>query len=179
MSLKYGDLKNSVSEKVHIDEYKAKMGEDHDVIVLSFKVSYRDQAYELVNFFEKGYEWVLDSDVSSGEMEDGSYLVFIEALRRPSLSDKIIDLLDDLERLVDVDQKHFTFAYYKDHHYMPLTKENLENVVPLEPRKYKQRVSEREEGDMALESMKNTAGIKIKAKEILDPELQRFINLSR
>ena len=77
MSLKKLDLKDSIGDKIHVDEYKAKMGDDDEIIVISFKSNYKDQAIDLVNFLEKGYEWILDADVSSGELEDGSYVCLL------------------------------------------------------------------------------------------------------
>ena len=71
--LEQNDLKRLILPELHIDEYKSKMGKDEDVIVLSFKVSGREPAEDLVNFIEKGYEWILDADVSAGEMDDGDF----------------------------------------------------------------------------------------------------------
>ena len=50
------------------------MGEDRDVCVISFQVTDRAPAKDLMEFIEKGYHFVLDSDVSSGENEKGEYI---------------------------------------------------------------------------------------------------------
>ena len=62
-----GDLNRLVHNELHIDEYKSKMGTDEDVCVISFKVSGKEPGADLVSFIEKGYDFVLDADVSSGE----------------------------------------------------------------------------------------------------------------
>jgi hypothetical protein len=60
-----------------VDTFKSKMGEDRDVCVITFQVKDREPAKDLMEFIEKGYEFVLDSDVSSGENSKGEYAVFI------------------------------------------------------------------------------------------------------
>ena len=73
--LEKGDLARLVHNELHIDEYKSKMGNDEDMVVVSFKVGGKDPAIDLVNFIEKGYDWVVDADTSAGEMEDGDYKI--------------------------------------------------------------------------------------------------------
>ena len=137
MSLQSNDLRNLLSTKVHIDQYQSKMGDDDDVVVVSFKVKYRDPATELTNFIEKGYEWVLDADTSSGEMEDGSYLVFIEMLRRPTTPGHLMRIIKDLEDITGNKASTYTFAYHKNHDYLPMTEENMTKIIPLSPIKYR------------------------------------------
>ena len=75
--LEKGDLARLIHPELHVDEFQSKLGDDADVIVLSFKVNTKEPAGDLMAFIEKGYDWILDSDVSSGEMDDGSYIVFV------------------------------------------------------------------------------------------------------
>ena len=63
-SLKSGDLRDLVSHIFEVDCYKSKMGEDKDVVVLSFTVESRSPAEDLVSFIEKGYQFVLDADLN-------------------------------------------------------------------------------------------------------------------
>ena len=51
------------------------MGDDADMVVLSFKVGGKEPAVDLVNFIEKGFDFIIDADTSAGEMEDGDYIV--------------------------------------------------------------------------------------------------------
>ena len=53
--LRSGDLDRYVSELFTIDQYKSKMGEDKDIIVLSFKVKEKHPAIDLMEFIEKGF----------------------------------------------------------------------------------------------------------------------------
>lgn len=177
MSLKKLDLKDTIGDKIHIDEYKAKMGDDEDIIVISFKSTYRDQATDLVNFLEKGYDWILDADVSAGELEDGSYLVFIEALRRPSIPNKIVKMLEDMEHLTGITASAYEFQYSKEIDYTPLTVETLTSKIPLDPRKY--RKMNKTKDDVELENMQMAAGLAPKTEQVTDPELKAFVNLSK
>lgn len=182
VSLKKNELKDSVSNTLHIDEYNAKMGDDADVSVLSLKCRYRDQANDLVNFVEKGYDWVLDADVSSGEMEDGEYLVFIEVLRRPMLPDRILKMLTDLENLTGIEASKNDFRYFKDATYLPVTLENLKAKIPLSPREYRKFIKKKNAEDVALENMQMQAGLtpaNTKAPTAEDIELKNFVNLSK
>ena len=177
MSLKKLELKDSIFNKIHIDEYQAKMGNDDDIIVFSFKSKYRDQATDLVNFLEKGYDWILDADVSTGELEDGSYLIFVEVLRRPSFPEKLINLLQDLENVTGITDTEYEFQYSKETKYAPITIETLTARVPLDPRKYRKR--NKNQDDIDLENLQMAAGLAPKSEEITDPELKRFVNLSK
>jgi len=182
MSLQFDDLRNLIGKKIHVDEYSSKMGEDKDVITVSFKVKYYDPAIELSNFLEKGYDWVLDADVSSGEMEDGSYLVFIESLRRPSFPDNLINALHDLEGPTGNDPDGYSFAYHKEHGYESLTADALRAKVPLSPRDYAAEHPEQDdvsEGDAMIEHMQMAAGIAPRSKPVTDPVLKHFVNLSK
>jgi hypothetical protein len=194
MALQVNDLEDIVETTVHIDEYRSKMGDDSDVITLNFKVKYYDPAVDLVNFIEKGYDWVLDADISTGEMEDGSYLVFVELQRRPSAPGSIYNLVKDLQGITANKLKAYTFKYYKDNEYHPLTIQAIQEIVPLTPRSYKEAYGddsdeinsaesnvEAADGDAQaqLESLQTAAGIPIKAKPIRDEELRRFVNLSK
>lgn len=171
------DLKDCIGKKIHIDEFQAKMGDDDDIIVLSFKSTYRDQAVDLVNFLEKGYDWVLDADVSSGELGDGGYVIFVEMLRRPSIPEKIVKMLKDIENLTGQKPTEYEFKYAKETEYVPLTAETLMSKVPLDPRKYRKLNKTKE--DVELENMQMAAGLAPKTEAVTDPELKAFVNLSK
>jgi hypothetical protein len=79
--LRANDLKGFVREVFTLDQYRSKMGEDQDVIVVGFTVNEKEPAADLMEFIEKGYPFVLDADVSSGEERDGKYQVFVEIER--------------------------------------------------------------------------------------------------
>ena len=190
MSLRFDDLKDLVSNKIHIDEYKSKMGDDADTIVVSFKIRYQDPAWELSNFLEKGYEWVLDADVSSGEMEDGSYLVFLEVERRPSFPQNLMRALKDMEGLTDQKVSEYKFMYRKSTEYKDMSMDNIKSTVPLSPREYRASYGdEAEETAQAepmttqeskeLRALQSMAGVTPAPIKITDPVLKHYVNLSK
>lgn len=160
-NLEYGDLKRLVHDELHIDEYKSKMGDDADVCVLSFKVSGKEPSIDLVNFIEKGYEFVLDADVSSGEKEGGDYLVFVELERTKDLPEQIMRLLGDIKNLTEVDPSEWRVVYRKSDKEHDLTEEALARLIPLTPNEYNRKY-QREQDE--LDAMRAVAGVKITTK---------------
>jgi hypothetical protein len=160
-NLEYGDLKRLVHDELHIDEYKSKMGDDADVCVLSFKVAGKEPSIDLVNFIEKGYEFVLDADVSSGEKEGGDYLVFVELERTKDLPEQIMRLLGDIKNLTEVDPSEWRVVYRKSDKEHDLTEEALARLIPLTPNEYNRKY-QREQDE--LDAMRAVAGVKITTK---------------
>jgi hypothetical protein len=79
--LKRNELKDMVSDVFTVDRYTSKMGEDRDILVLAFRVKEKYPAQDLMEFLEKGYTYILDADMSTGEENDGQYQVFVEIER--------------------------------------------------------------------------------------------------
>ena len=122
------DLKEMVYPTFEVDTYASKMGEDRDVCVISFQVKDRGPARDLMEFIEKGYTFVLDSDVSSGENERGEYSVFVELSRTPALSEHIKEIMYGVKKLTGIDD--FKFSYHKEQAVHEATEENLKNHIP-------------------------------------------------
>jgi hypothetical protein len=140
MGLNAGDLKNMVGKVFEIDAYKSKMGNDADIVVLSFTVNEQAPAKDLVNFIERGYSFILDADVSSGELEDGEYRVYVEMERDENVPAQIMELMDGIVKLTD--QDNYKFRYYKSFDSNPVTLEDLNKNVVLDPSKYQETVNE-------------------------------------
>ena len=136
--LNEGDLNRLVRPELHIDQFRSKMGDDDEIVVVSFLVTGKNPAMDLMGFLEKGFNDVLDADVSTGEFQDGKYLVFVEIKRRTWTPAKIIEILVDMEALTEIDHKDWEFMYYKNDRRLPVTQENLENEIPNSPREYRE-----------------------------------------
>ena len=164
-NLEGGDLKRLVHDELHIDEFKSKMGDDADVCVVSFKVAGKEPAIDLVSFIEKGYDWVLDADVSSGEKEGGDYLVFVEIDRTPSMPQQIYDLISDLVNLTEQDILDWRVLYFKSNKEHDLTVEALSQIMPLTPSKYRAKYEKDTAEDDAqtreLDQLKTAAGVDV------------------
>lgn len=170
--LEYGDLRRLVRPYIQIDGFKSKMGDDDDMVVLCFTVEEKLPANDFMNFLEKSYEEVLDADVSPGERDDGSYLVFVELARDKKLPDIVMDIVNDSLNLTGQRLEDWSFTYYRDRQRRPLTAEELVNTIPLTPREYRQRYEKKtkvkksdEENPVSdraeLNQLKATAGVPV------------------
>ena len=165
-----GDLARLVHDELHIDEYKSKMGTDADVCVVSFKISGKEPSADLVSFIEKGYDFVLDADVSSGEKEGGDYLVFVELERTDKLPEQIIEIMEDIMNLTEQKIEEWRVRYYKSATDNELTQESLAKIIPLTPEAYDAKYGDEDEEVDAtepeditqdLDAMKAAAGVTV------------------
>lgn len=126
--LRQSDLKEMIYPSLEIDTYRSKMGEDRDVCVLTFRVKDRAPAKDLMEFIEKGFNFVLDSDVSSGENDRGDYFVFVEIERSRQLAEQIKDITRSVEKLTALEQ--WQFKYHKNAKTYDLSEQTLSSVIP-------------------------------------------------
>lgn len=152
--LAYKDMEGMMKPTIHIDEFSSKMGEDADVIVVSFFVRDKQAAKDLMTWFEKGYDFVLDADQSPGEIKPNRYLVYLEMRRRNAAPRQIQEILDDLNTLTEYEPDDWIMVYKKQKH--KWNPETFAKLVPLTPNEYRERT----EGD--LNEMRIAAGIDVK-----------------
>lgn len=157
--LERGDLKRLIHDELHIDEFKSKLGSDDEVCVISFKVKGKEPGTDLVNFIEKGYPWVIDADVSSGEMDDGDYIVFVEAERTRELPQQIVELIEEVLNLTDQSMADWRFKYHGKDAEHELTAENIARLVPLTPQEYNSKFGRDE-----IDQLKTAAGVDVDTK---------------
>jgi hypothetical protein len=150
-ALEYKDMEGMIKPTLHIDEFASKMGDDDDIIVVSFFVRSQQAARDLMNWFEKGYDWVMDADVSPGEISPGRYLVYIEMRRRSSAGARLADAIRDLETLTELEPEDWTMHYGDQT--MPFDQAIFDRTVPLSPKDYRSR----KEKD--LNEMRTAAGL--------------------
>lgn len=134
--LRAGDLAETIYPQFEIDSFRSKMGEDQDICVLTFQAKDRYPARDMMEFIEKGYNFVLDADVSAGENEEGEYSIFVEMERTKKIADNIMEMLYGLERLTGINE--WDFKYYKDMKKYNATTENLRKKVPSSSKIYEQ-----------------------------------------
>lgn len=132
------DLEEMIYPLFEIDSHSSKMGEDRDVCVMTFKVKDRNPAKDVMEFIEKGFNFVLDSDVSSGENSKGEYFVFVELSRTPQLSEQIKEITYGVKKLTGID--NWKFKYHKSPNEFEMTEESLNQIVPPTPEKYDQHL---------------------------------------
>ena len=140
MGLRNGDLRDLVNNVCEIDNYKSKMGDDEDIVVLSFSVSDINAAGDLVEFIERGFDFVLDADSTASELDNGSYKVFVEMERGKGVSQNIVDMIYGVGELADL--KEFKFRYHKNFRSYDLNLDNLQEMLPIDPTGYTLAVTE-------------------------------------
>jgi|TARA_B100001094_G_scaffold60434_1_gene55966 hypothetical protein len=140
MGLLKSDLGHLVDTIIEIDSYKSKMGEDSDIVTLAFSVHGNEPAKDLENFIEKGYPFVLDADVTSGEQSDGTYKVFVEMERNKEVPMQIIEIADGVSKLADLEKMRF--RYYKNFKSKDLDEENLSASIPVDKQSYEIAINE-------------------------------------
>ena len=134
MGLMANDLSNTIDKIFEIDSYASKMGDDKNIVTLSFSLTGKEAAKDLSNFLEKGYSFILDSDVTEGEQSDGTYKVFVEMERDSEVSENIFEILDGVKKLSGKDD--FKFRYYKGFRSHEATQDKISEMVPTDPDKY-------------------------------------------
>lgn len=153
-SIGYKDLEGLMKPTVHVDEFSSKMGDDDDIIVISFFVRDPQAAKDLMSWFEKGYDFVIDADRSPGEIKPNRYLVYVEIRRRSTAGEHVETLLSDLDTLTEFDKNDWTM-HYKDQT-VPFSRDTFDSIVPLSPRAYRERY------DKDLNEVRSAAGIPVK-----------------
>lgn len=162
--LQYKDLEGLVKPTIHVDEFASKMGDDADIIVLSFFVRDKSAARDLMAWFEKGYDFVLDSDMSPGEIRPNRYLVYLEMRRRSAAPKNVQELLEDLSTLTEFDPADWIMTYQGQS--QPWSEEAFAKSVPLNPRDYTQ------ETESELNEWRAAAGLETKRIHEITPDLR-------
>ena len=154
-TLNFKDMEGLMKPTIHVDEFTSKMGDDDDIIVVSFFVRDPQAAKDLMNWFEKGYDFVLDADRSPGEIKPNRYLVYVELRRRSTAGANVETLVDDLGTLTEFGPDDWTMHYRGKE--VPFSRDTFDSMVPLSPRAY------REKFDKDLNEMRIAAGMDVKS----------------
>jgi hypothetical protein len=172
--LDYHDLEGQLLPTLTVDEYAAHMGKDSEIVTLAFTIKNKQAGDDLCDWFERGYDFVLDAQVSEGEISPNKYVVFVEMNRRSTVPSRIIELLEDLKTLTDMKLSDWTIIV-DDNEYEP-TEEVLKQVIVLSPHNY--RVDEEREED--LNEMRHRAGLDVKPiyTDKQDSELRAFKSIA-
>ena len=165
--LQYRDLDGLMKPTIHVDEFSSKMGEDADIIVISFFVRDKKAARDLMSWFEKGYDFVLDADTSPGEIKPNRYLVYLEMRRRNAAPRQIQELLNDLNTLTEFEPSDWIMHYEGKE--QPWSEEAFASTVPLTPQDYKVAYKDTEKD---LNEWRVAAGLPAKKIHEVTPELR-------
>lgn len=142
--LRAGDLEDMVAPTIALDQFKSKMGDDKDVVVVAFKAKEKMVAMDLMEFIEKGYQFALDADMSTGEEKDGRYSVFVELERSEEVPKQIMEILSGVSKLCNCEE--WQFRYFKDTNLYDASEESLAEHVPLTSEDYESKVLSMKQG---------------------------------
>ena len=140
MGLRQEDLKDMIYRVFEVDSFKSKMGDDKDIVTLSFSIKEQQAAKDLEIFIEKGYDFVLDADATAGEQSDGTYKVFVEIERNRDVPENILEIVDGIKKLSGLDE--FKYRYHKNFRSVDLTQESLAETIPLDSNMYEPAIQE-------------------------------------
>lgn len=149
---------------IHVDEFSSKMGDDADIIVISFFVRDKTAARDLMAWFEKGYDFVLDADTSPGEIKPNRYLVYVEMRRRRAAPDNIQEMLSDLGTLTEFDPDDWVMTYQGRS--TPWSQDEFAKQVPLNPKDYVK------DSESDLNEWRAAAGLEPKKIHEVTPDLR-------
>ena len=144
--LKAGDLEGVINKRFSVDQFKSKMGDDKNIMVLAFTVDSLAPAKDLERFAETGYKEVLDADATPGTMSDGKHRVFVEFARVEQVDQHILNFLDGLKKLTNIEA--FEFTYHKRPVPFEASPKNLADVLPRTPIAYTQKISKLRLGEV-------------------------------
>ena len=157
MTLKHGEMINLVNPVISIDQYRPKIGEVSETVVLAFEVAQEGAAGDLSNLIETDVVKSLDVDVSQGPNNNGKYLVFVEFERNKNLHKNIMEIVKTVSKVTDINE--WTYEYYKGEGSKELTEDNLSQTVLDNQQQYVLKYSQTEETNEDLDRVKRLAGI--------------------
>lgn len=161
------DMVDQVTPVIGIDEFKSQIGDDSEVITLNFIVSGEDVGNDLVDWLERGYDWIIDAQVSPGEVLDKKYYVFADMNRRTTVPRRIMEIIDDLYTLTGIKSNGWQLKIGGKK--VPASKEAIEQGVALTPGDYKSAL----EGE--LNEWRSIAGLnRVSVYSGDDPDLDHW-----
>ncbi len=136
--LAFEEMQGLVDSTISIDQYKPKVGEDADTVVVALTVQYEKPANDLSNFIETGISEHLDVESAPAPNSDGEYKVFVEFARNEKLYDNISVMLNNINNITS-DKGDWQFTAYKLDEPRTFDKERFVRDIMSSPEAYKSR----------------------------------------
>lgn len=153
MTVKYGEMENLVEPTISIDQYKPKIGEANETVVVAFEVKFEQPAKDLRNLIETDITEHLDVDVSEGPNGQGNTMVFVEFVRDDRLYEKIMGIMKIASQVTGITE--WKYNYFKGNSELELTEENLSSTIITDQARYTMT----HQMDESLERVKSLAGL--------------------
>ena len=154
MTVKYGEMTNLVNSTISIDQYKPKIGEANETVVVAFEVQQELAAKDLSNLIETDIVESLDVDVSQGPNNNGNYLVFVEFARDNKLHNRIMEIMKCVSNVTEITE--WQYEYYKGTGAVDLNEDNLKETVLDNQEQYVLKYAQQNEN---LNRVKQLAGL--------------------
>lgn len=155
MTVKYGEMTNLVTPIISIDEYKPKIGEANETVVVAFEVAFEQPAKDLSNLIETDVTEQLDVDISQGPNKNDKYMVFVEFERNKKLSEKIMNIVKIASQVTGITE--WKYSYYKGDNTQDLTEDNLSSTIITDQEQYVLKYMNTQ--NESLERVKHLAGL--------------------
>ncbi len=155
MSVKFNEMANLVNPTISIDQYKPKIGEASETVVVAFEVDQEGAASDLSNLIETDIVESLDCDVSQGPNNNGKYLVFVEFDRDKNLNNNIMEIIKTVSGATSINE--WSYEYYKGDSAMELNEDNLSQTVLDNQQEYVLKYSQPKNEE--LDPIKTLSGI--------------------
>ena len=167
MTIREGDLQNTVLKKLSIDEFEPKTGDSKDVLVLGFHVNESAPGTDLYKFINNSIVEIRDVEVSPNPNTDGYYMVFVEMDRKPGVLDNVKEIVSEVENIAGKLNWNVVTPVLEDG--MNLDDESLEQYIQQEEGVFlskddfvaKQEEAKQQEEQARLEEEANSNSSKI------------------
>ncbi len=167
MTIREGDLQNTVLKKLSIDEFEPKTGDSKDVLVLGFHVNESAPGTDLYKFINNSIVEIRDVEVSPNPNTDGYYMVFVEMDRKPGVLDNVKEIVGEVENIAGKLNWNVVTPVLEDG--MNLDDESLEQYIQQEEGVFlskddfvaKQEEAKQQEEQARLEEEANSNSSKI------------------
>ena len=113
--LRPGDLQHLILNKVSVDQFEPKTGDEKEVLVMGLYSKDEEPAQDLARFIERGYIGIKDTEVSPGPDEDGNYMVFVEIQKDKETMKRVVEILHDIKSVTTVTEWQLNFQGGRTH----------------------------------------------------------------
>jgi len=124
--LRPNDLEHLILDKVSLDEFESKSGEDKEILVMGLYAVDEEPAKDLSRFIERGYIDVVDTEVSPGMDEDGNYMIFVEIKKDENTMKTVTEILHDVKSITAINEWQLRFYHGGTHR---LTEEMIKKAI--------------------------------------------------
>jgi|TARA_B110000908_G_scaffold102116_1_gene120353 hypothetical protein len=136
--LTHEEMQGLVNSVISIDQYKPKIGENSDTVVVALTVQYEKPARDLSNFIETGVNEHLDVEASPAPNEDGEYKVFVEFDRNEKLFQNIEGMLSHITKITS-DNGDWEYTGYKLDDPRSFDQERFARDIITDPQLYREK----------------------------------------